>query len=67
MNEQCKTCAWLWEKCDEQHTCKECPLHNVEINGHKRCYCMSIPGQLNGECPYYEPRKESNDEDNTEM
>lgn len=67
MNEQCKTCGWNWEKCDEHIYCSDCPMNNVDIDGVKHCYCLSIPGQLNGECPYYVPRKESGDEDNTEM
>lgn len=67
MKEQCKICAWNWEKCDEHLSCRYCPMNNVEIAGRKTCYCLSIPGELNGNCPYYEPRKESGDEDNTEM
>lgn len=67
MNEQCKTCAWYWEKCDEHLYCDTCPMNNVDVDGYKRCYCLSLARPLNVECPYYEPRKESGDEDNTEM
>lgn len=67
MKEQCKTCGWNWEKCDEQKYCSDCPINNVEIDGVKCCYCLYIPEELDGKCPYYVPRKESNDEDNTEM
>ena len=70
MNEQCKKCGWTWEKCDEQEYCADCPMNNVEINGTKNCYCVSVDlgiVKLNDECPHYVPRKESGDEDDTEM
>lgn len=67
MNEHCKKCGWNWDKCDEHIYCDTCPMNNVEIDGRKHCYCLSIAKTLNGNCPYYEPRKESGDEDNAEM
>lgn len=68
MNEQCKDCGWLWEKCDEHLHCDDCPINNVEIDGHKWCYCNSIASKRSSsKCPYFVPRKESSDEDDTEM
>lgn len=70
MNEQCKTCAWYWENCDEHTNCSDCPMNKVELSGNKRCYCLFVGIELSGECAHFVPstiRKESGDEDNTEM
>lgn len=70
MKEQCKTCAWYWEKCDEHIYCDTCPMDNVEVDGRQGCYCLLIGKELSSECPHFVQstiRKESNDEDNTEM
>lgn len=67
MKEQCKTCAWYWEKCDEHISCSDCPMNNVELGGRKACYCVYVGQELSGECPHFVKRKESGDEDNTEM
>ena len=67
MNEQCKKCAWMWEKCDEHVHCNDCPMNNAEICGRRRCYCAFVGITLNGNCAHFVPRKESGDEDDTEM
>ena len=67
MKEQCKNCGYLWEKCDEHLDCSDCPMNNVELDGRKGCYCLFVGNKLSGECPHFVKRKESGDEDNTEM
>lgn len=67
MKEQCKTCGWYWEKCDEHLDCSDCPMNNVELDDRKGCYCLFVGKELNGECPHFVPRRESSDEDDTEM
>lgn len=70
MREQCKTCGWYWEKCDEHIFCSDCPMNNVKLEGRECCYCLFVGNELDGYCPNYVQstiRKESGDEDNTEM
>lgn len=67
MNEQCETCGWHWEKCDEHERCNDCPMYNMNIDCREACYCLSIVARLNDKCPYFVPREESDDEDSTEM